>query len=75
MPETIETAPSATTLGSCCVCEVKLIGGTAVGLEEKGSGPARTLYACAPCVKRHNLLPLDEQTHPVGDGRIVFRGQ
>lgn len=75
MPETTETAPSATTLRSCCVCETKLIGGTAVGLVERGAAPARILHACGPCLRHHNLLPLDEQKDTIGDGRLQFRGQ
>lgn len=75
MPETTHTTPDATVLRGCCICEIKLIGGTAVSLVEKGSAPARTLYACDPCVKYHDLLPLAEQADPVGDGRLQFRGQ
>lgn len=73
MPETTDPTPAAAVLTHCCVCDIRLIGGTAVGLVETGSGPIRTLSACGPCVKHHRLLPLDEQAHPTGDGRLQFR--
>lgn len=73
MSEATEPAPTASVLSHCCVCDVRLIGGTAVSILEQGSGPGRILRACGPCVKRRNLLPLDEQETPVGDGRLVFR--
>lgn len=69
------TDAGASPLSVCCVCEIRVIGGTAVSIVETGSGPSRTLRACGPCVKRHNLLPLDEQENPVGDGRLQFRAQ
>lgn len=75
MPETTDLTPSSAALHACVVCEVKLIGGTAVAMIERGSGPGHTLFACSACVKRRNLLPLDEQDTIHGDGRLQFRGQ
>lgn len=75
MPDTTQTAPAAATLRECAICESKLIGGTAVALVERGTAPARILFACTPCLRRHNLLPLDEQQQPYSDGRLQFRDQ
>jgi hypothetical protein len=76
MPETTQPAPAQTSeLRTCCACGASLIGGTAVSILEKGTGPSRILYACSPCLKRKDLVPLDEQDAPVGDGRLVFRAQ
>ena len=75
MTETTDPITSSATLQTCVVCGVKLIGGVAVALIEQGSGPGRVLYACRGCVKFRNLLPLDEQADPVGDGRLRFREQ
>lgn len=73
MSETTDTTPATTTLRPCVVCDVKLLGGIAVGLIESGSGPGHTLYACRGCVAYKNLLPLEEQDVPTGDGRLQFR--
>lgn len=75
VPENTDTTPTAAVLTHCCVCEIRLLGGTAVAVVETGSGPSRTLRACGPCVKQHNILPLDEQDTLHGDGRLRFRGQ
>lgn len=75
MSETTDPTRQAPAFGRCCVCGTGLIGGTAVAVIERMSGPSRTLYACTPCIKRHGILPLDEQEHLTGDGRLVFRGR
>ncbi|MEC3992268.1 hypothetical protein VSR01_01385 [Actinacidiphila sp. DG2A-62] len=67
------TRPTPTILRECVMCRVNLLGGTAVALIESGSGPGHLLYACAPCVRRHRLLPLDEQPSLTGDGRLQYR--
>lgn len=73
MSDTTDTTPVTATIHSCVVCEVKLIGGIAVSMIEAGSGPGHTLYACRGCVAHKNLLPLEEQDQPAGDGRLQFR--
>lgn len=75
MSETTDIPAGPAELRMCCICDIRVIGGTAVSLIEKGSTPARTLYACGPCVRRHNLLPLDDQENPTGDGQLQFRGR
>lgn len=73
MSENTDPAPAATMLHDCVVCDIRLIGGVAVGLIERGSGPGHTLFACSGCVRRKNILPLDEQEQHHGDGRLQFR--
>jgi hypothetical protein len=75
MPETTGATPPRATIGRCCVCDTGLIGGTAVAMIERMSGAPRTLHACSPCIARYGIVPLDEQEHPAGDGRLVYRGR
>ena len=43
-----------------------------VGAIERGSGPARPIYACRPCIAEHGIIPLND--HPAGtDGHPLYR--
>jgi hypothetical protein len=75
MTDATYPTPTTAALHECVTCEVRMIGGTAVALLESATGPGRLLYACAGCIKFHDLLPLDEQTTLHGDGRLQYRGQ
>ncbi|NUP47253.1 MAG: hypothetical protein HOW97_08055 [Catenulispora sp.] len=75
MTDATHLTPATAVLRACASCDVSMLGGVAVGLLESGSGPGHVLYACAGCVKRRNLLPLNEQDDLHGDGRLVYRGQ
>jgi hypothetical protein len=76
VPETTRTSPvPAGVWRRCTVCNTGLIGGTAVAIVERGSGPSRTLYACDPCITRRRIIPLDEQEQIEGDGQLRFRGR
>ncbi|WP_405612282.1 hypothetical protein [Streptomyces sp. NBC_01508] len=49
---------------TCTWCQSGAEELVAVGLFHSASGPGWIIYACPPCLRRQNLLPLDQ--HPAG---------